>query len=296
MSAPGCLLCFGFGYTAETLARRLAPQGWRIVGTSRSTEKVGAMKALGVTPLLFDAGGARQGVRAALDDATHILSSVPPDEDGNDPVLAAFGQDMARLGERRPIWLGYLSTTGVYGDRGGGWVTERSPLLPTTERGRRRARAERAWRHLAAAAHHPVHLFRLAGIYGPGRNVLAQLKAGRARRIDKPGQIFSRIHVEDAAAMIEAAMMQDALAGIYNLCDDEPTAPEVPVCFGAALLGIEPPPLVAFADAQLSPMGRSFYEDSKKVSNARTKQILGITLRYPSYREGLQALRQAVEA
>jgi nucleoside-diphosphate-sugar epimerase len=225
---------------------------------------------------------------AVLRGVTHLLSSVPPDADG-DPVLRHHAADLAALPGL--AWVGYLSTTGVYGDRQGGWVDEDSNLTPGTERGRRRLAAERAW--LASGL--PVHLFRLAGIYGPGRNQLAGLRAGTAQRIDKPGQVFSRIHVDDIATVLAASIACPSPGRAYNVCDNEAAPPAEVVAHAAGLLGMAPPPLVPFATAELSPMARSFYADSKRVDNARIKAELGVALRYPTYREGLAALLAAGE-
>jgi nucleoside-diphosphate-sugar epimerase len=187
-------------------------------------------------------------------------------------------------------WIAYLSTTGVYGDHGGGWVTEESPLAPNTERGARRLAAERQW----LALPQPAHLFRLAGIYGPGRNQLLTVVDGTARRIIKPGQVFSRIHVDDIAATLEASIASPNPGRAYNVCDDEPCPPQDVVAYAAKLLGKPVPPDIAFVDAALSPMARSFYADSKRVSNRRIREELGVKLLYPTYREGLKALAAAI--
>jgi nucleoside-diphosphate-sugar epimerase len=215
------------------------------------------------------------------------LISVPPDAEG-DPVLAEHAHDIAALRGLR--WLGYLSTTGVYGDRGGGRVDEDSALAPSSERGRRRVAAEAGWLDLHRRQGVPVHIFRLAGIYGPGRSALDTVREGRAQRIDKPGQVFSRIHVADLAAVLRASMARPDPGAIYNVCDDDPAPPEAVIAHACALLGVEPPPLVPFDTADLSPTGRSFYDDNKRVSNRRLKEVLGVTLAYPSYKDGLQAL------
>ncbi|HYM31264.1 MAG TPA: SDR family oxidoreductase [Candidatus Cybelea sp.] len=281
------LFCFGFGYCAEALAARLSPRGFRIAGTCRTESKRAALAARGIEAFLFDRDRPLDDARTALADATHVLSSVPPDSFG-DPVLDHHGDDLGAQGS--VVWAGYLSTTGVYGDRAGDWVDETSPLQPSTERGRRRAAAEAEW--LATWRRHklPVHVFRLAGIYGPGRNQVETARAGSAQRIDKPGQVFSRIHVEDVAAVLQASMVHPNPGAVYNVCDDEPAPPADVVAFACALIGIEPPPLVPFERAKLSEMGRSFFSESKRVSNGRIKAELGVRLRYPSYRQGLQAL------
>lgn len=268
-SKAGRLFCFGLGYTARSLARVLEPAGWRVIGTQRE----GGLR--------FERG--RPLDPALFADATHVLSSVPPDERG-DPVLAEHAADLAQLGGVR--WVGYLSTTGVYGDHAGGWVDEATPENPAGARGRRRVEAESGWRALPL----PVHVFRLAGIYGPGRSQLDALRAGTAKRIDKPGQVFSRIHVDDIAAAVRLSMAAPRPGAIYNLADDEPAPPQEVVAYAAELLGAPPPPLIPFEQAELSPMAASFYAESKRVSNALTKRELGWRPRYPTYREGLRAL------
>jgi nucleoside-diphosphate-sugar epimerase len=277
------LFCFGFGYSAEALARRL-PAGWRIAATCREESKRAALADRGIDAWLFDGETPLSDSATALTGTAHLLSSVPPEKAG-DPVLARHGADIARLGGLR--WAGYLSTTGVYGDRDGGWVDESSELRPTGERGRRRAAAETAWLDLWRRHGLAVHVFRLAGIYGPGRSAFDSLRQGRAQRVDKPGQVFSRIHVEDIAAVLAASMAKPNPGAIYNVCDDDPAAPAEVIAHAADLLGIEPPPLVPFAEARLSDMARSFYADNKRVRNDRIKGELGVELAYPDYRRGL---------
>jgi len=277
--------CFGLGYSAGFLARALAGEGWRIAGTSRD----GAAGADGFAIHRFCRGAPLADAAAALSGTTHLLVSVPPDAAG-DPVLAEHGGDVVALGGLR--WLGYLSTTGVYGDRGGGWVDESSTLRPSGERGRRRLAAEAGWLELHRRHGLPVHVFRLAGIYGPGRNALATVRQGGAQRIDKPGQVFSRIHVADIVQALRASMARPDPGAVYNVCDDDPAPPEAVIAHACRLLGREPPPLVPFERADLSPMARSFYDDNKRVANRRLKAALGVRLRYPSYRDGLAALLQ----
>ncbi len=281
---PPRLFCFGLGFSARALAARLQALGWRIAGTTRTPERAAALRDEGIEALLFDRGRPLDDAAAALEGATHLLSSVPPDEAG-DPVIDQHGADISAC--RNLAWVGYLSTTGVYGDRDGGWVDEDSTLEPTGSRGERRVAAERAWLALEGL---PVHLFRLAGIYGPGRSALDTVRAGRAQRIDKPGQVFSRIHVEDIASVLEASMAKPNPGAAYNLCDDAAAPPAEVIAYACELLGVAPPPLIPFDQAELSPMGRSFYRDNKRVSNRRIKEELGVTLAYPDYRTGLQAL------
>lgn len=280
------LFCFGLGYVARTLALRLKAKGWDVAGTSRGDEGLQAIKDLGCGAYQFD--GSSAVPEEALDSATHVLVSAPPDEAG-DPVLRAGERQLAGRA-RQFAWVGYLSTTGVYGDHGGGWVDETTPPAPVTERGERRLEAENAWLRLCRDRGLAVHIFRLPGIYGPGRNQLAAIVTGTAKRLVKPGQVFSRIHVEDIAGVLDASMMRPAPGGIYNVADDEPAPPQDVVTFAAALLGQPPPPEVPFEEAALSPMAQSFYGESKRVSNRRIKEELGYQLLYPSYREGLRAL------
>ena len=279
------LFCFGLGYTGRVLARRLAAEGWIVGGTCRTAAKAMALRAAGSAVEVFHRDHPLP--RGALAGITHLLVSVPPDAAG-DPVLAIHGDDIAGIEGLR--WLGYLSTTGVYGDRGGGWVDESAELSPTGERGRRRVAAEAGWLDLWRRRDVPVHIFRLAGIYGPGRSPFEALRAGTAKRIDKPGQVFSRIHVEDLAQVLARSISRPRPGAVYNVCDDDPAAPEAVVAFAAALLGVPAPPLVPLEAAELSPMARSFYGDNKRVSNRQIKSELGVTLEYPDYRSGLAAI------
>lgn len=285
------LFCFGLGYSAQALASRLSLQGLSVSGTVRSADKAGRLSAQGLATSVFDGGElAVEGARA-LASARLLLASVPPDPAG-DPVLRRYGAWLA--GRARQFdWVGYLSTTGVYGDRAGGWVDEASALLPSGPRGRRRVEAEAAWLALHAEAGLPVHIFRLAGIYGPGRSAFDALRDGTARRIDKPGQVFSRIHVDDLAGVLAASITRPQPGRIYNVCDDEPASPAEVVAHAAGLLGVPVPPLVSLDEAQLSDMGRSFYADNKRVRNDRMKRELAVSLAYPSYREGLAAILAA---
>lgn len=282
------LFCFGYGFSASTLANKLAGGDWTVSGTCRGAEKAAAMTHAGIDPVLFAPEQPLGDIDSMLTGVTHLLISIPPDDDG-DRVLTAYGADFERLASQFD-WVGYLSTTGVYGDLGGDWVDEYSPLAPTSKRGERRLKAENAWFGLHGKCGLPVHVFRLPGIYGPGRNAFENLKAGTAKRIDKPGQVFSRVHVEDIAGGLAASIAKPDPGRIYNLCDDLPAAPRDVIEFAAGLMGIDPPPLVPFESADLSPMARSFYADSKQVSNARIKQELNLVLKYPTYREGLRAL------
>ena len=284
------LFCFGLGYSALALARRLIASGWSVTGTCRSADRQARLRAAGFAAVLFDRD--RPVDVALLDGITHLLVSVPPDAAG-DPVLEMHGHDIAVLPALS--WLGYLSTTGVYGDRGGGWVDETAALLPTGERGRRRVAAEQGWLDLWRGHGVPVHIFRLAAIYGPGRSAFDALCAGTARRIDKPGQVFSRIHVEDLASVLTASIERPRPAAVYNVCDDDPAPPAEVVAHAAELLGSELPPLVPLDTAGLSPLARSFYDDNKRVANRLIKTELGVALRYPDYRTGLAAILASPE-
>jgi nucleoside-diphosphate-sugar epimerase len=266
------------------LTRRLAGSGWVIGGTCRTSEKAASLRATGLCADLFDRD--RPVGQKALNGITHLLVSVPPDAEG-DPVLARHGDAIAAMALS---WVGYLSTTGVYGDRQGGWVDEAAALLPTGERGRRRVAAEQGWLDLWRDRGVPVHVFRLAGIYGPGRNAFDALRAGTAKRIDKAGQVFSRIHIADLTSVLIASIRQPRPGAVYNVCDDAPSPSEAVVSHAAALLGLPAPPLVPLAAAGFSPMARSFYDDNKRVSNRLIKTEFGVALRYPDYRTGLAAI------
>ncbi|MCF3594782.1 SDR family oxidoreductase [Rhodobacteraceae bacterium LMO-12] len=274
------LLTFGHGYSATALARLLTPLGWALHGTTRDPERLDAIAAQGVAPILWPG----TDPRPALAKATHLLLSAAPDENG-DPVIAEFGSDMAQYAPNLE-WVGYLSTTGVYGDHQGGWVDETTPLTPSTKRGHHRVLAERQWQQLGT----PLHIFRLAGIYGPGRGPFAKVRHGTARRIIKPNQVFSRIHVDDIAQTLLASIKRPNPGAIYNVCDNDPAPPQDVLAHAAELLGMPPPPEESYTTAEMTPMARSFYAESKRVHNDRIKQELGVSLLYPSYRDGLPAL------
>lgn len=271
------LLVLGYGYTAAALAERLLPQGWQIIGTTREADKLAAMQAQGVEALLWPCDLAEVCARA-----THILASAAPDANGDPFLQAALSQIETSAAE----WLGYLSTTAVYGDHAGAWVDENTPVTPQSLRAVLRVLAEKQWLALAP----PAHIFRLAGIYGPGRGPFQKVREGTARRIIKPGQVFSRIHVDDIALALEASLNHPNPGRIYNVCDDDPAPPEDVIGHAATLLGLPVPPEVPYEAADLSPMARSFYGESKKVSNARLRHELAVDLRYPTYREGLAEL------
>lgn len=275
------LLSFGHGYSAQALERLLLPQGWRVIGTTRSDDKAAAFMARGVEPRIWPGAD----MIPALDAATHLLISASPD-DGSDPVLDVLhDQIAARAGQL--AWVGYLSTTGVYGDHDGDWVDETTPLTPATKRGQARVAAEAAWQAIPGL---PLHIFRLAGIYGPGRGPFAKVRNGTARRIIKDGQVFSRTHVADIARVLAASIARPNPGAIYNVCDDDPAPPQDVIAYAAALLGLPVPDAVRFEDADMTPMARSFYAESKKVRNDRIKDELRVDLLFPDYRSGLRAL------
>lgn len=264
------LLCLGYGYVASAFARLLQPRGWRVSGTYRSAPPEGVTAVRFGDPALVDA------IRAA--DA--ILVSAPPTDDGD--VMAPLVRDApARPG----AWIGYLSTTGVYGDRGGGWVSEDDAPAPLSGPARLRVAAEAQWTPLGA------HIFRLPGIYGPGRSALDRVRDRTARRVVKPGLVHARIHVDDIAAALAASLARPRPGRIYNIADDAPTPPEEVIAYAAALLGVAPPPETPWTPDAVPPNARRFYEESRRVSNARAKAELGWAPLYPSYREGLAAIR-----
>jgi len=273
------LLIFGHGYSGRAIALAAVRQGYHVTVTSRQTDAAMLDHGVNIIPFV--------DAEAAIEDATHIVTTAAPDERG-DPVLARYAAQIAVAGAL--TWIGYLSTTGVYGNRDGGWVDETTTPAPQSARAERRVAAEAAWADFNVA----VDIFRLAGIYGPGRSMFDDLRDGTARRVVKPGHLFGRIHRDDIALGVLAAIRQNRTAGvrIFNFSDDEPAASANVVVEAARLLGVAPPPPVDFADAvaQMSPMGRSFWAENRRVANARTKAELGIAWQYPSYREGLAAI------
>ena len=285
------LVCFGLGYSAEHFVGMFGDGFERIIGTVRGVERAAVLNARfagRLKALPFDGSSPTPVLVGAIGEADLALISIPQTEIG-DPVLVAFGQ--ALLHARRLRSIVYLSTVGVYGDHGGAWVDEETPPRPDSVRGHSRLLAERAWQDLGARSGAAIVVLRLAGIYGPGRNALTQIAAGTARRVVKPGQVFNRIHVADIAQAIDAAFARKA-AGIFNVVDDEPTAPGEPIVFAAQLLGREPPPEIPFAEAKpnLSPLALSFWQECRRVRNDKLKRELGVTLLYPTYRDGLRAL------
>ena len=276
------LFCFGLGYCADYLSAKLIKQGWQVSATCRTSEKAAVLEASGIRPVLLS------GKKVTVTDfgkADHILISVPPEQDGSDPALNFAGAALAALQDQIK-WVGYLSTTGVYGDHQGAWIDEETPAGLLSERGQRRVAAEAQW----AATGLPMHYFRLAGIYGPGRNSLRALQNGTARRVVKQGQVFSRIHLADITRILEASIANPNAGRAYSVCDDTPAPPQDVVTYAAELIGVSPPALQDFATAELSPMARSFYGENKRIRNNRIKEELGVSLEYPDYRAGLSAL------
>ncbi len=287
MTMPHTLFCFGFGYCAQYLTPHLIRNGWTVTGTTRSEAGVDRIRAAGAEPLIWPGGD----IATPMGHADHLLISAAPDADG-DPVLAGMASAIADLAPGLR-WVGYLSTTGVYGDRGGGWVDETTPLAPTTRRGRHRVRAEADWQSLAGRCGLPLHIFRLAGIYGPGRGPFAKVRNNTARRIIKENQVFSRIHVEDIARVLLASIRRPDPGAIYNVCDDLAAPPQDVIAHAARLLGMPLPPAIPFDQADMSPMAKSFYAESKRVRNDRIKSELGVKLLYPDYEVGLEELLKA---
>jgi nucleoside-diphosphate-sugar epimerase len=289
------LICFGFGYSAEHFVGMFGERFERIVGTVRSAERAAVLNAHGDDrrhALVFDGTQATPELRSAIDEADLALVSAPPDEHG-DPVLRVLGDALGQAKRLRSI--AYLSTIGVYGDRDGAWVDEETPALPSSPRARERLAAEQAWQELGERRGASVAILRLAGIYGPGQNALVQIARGNARRIVKPGQVFNRIHVRDIAQAIDAAFARRA-SGIFNVADDEPTPPADPIAYAAQLVNVEAPPEIRFEDAApgMSPMALSFWQECRRVKNDKLKRALGVSLMYPTYREGLRALVASV--
>lgn len=279
------LFVFGVGFSSTAFIDRVRDRCEWVGGTTRSQEKADQLQSRNIQPFLFDGTMPGDGIAEALKEATHVLLSIAPGEAG-DPVLRHHAADLAAA---RPDWIGYLSTVGVYGNHDGAWVDEETPCKPVSKRSVERVGAENAWLSFAEEHEVSVQIFRLSGIYGPGRNAFENIRKGKARRLVKPGQVFNRIHVADIAGALEAAMA-NPVTRIFNVTDDEPAPPQDVVAYAASLLGVEPPPEVPFETADLTPMARSFYGENKRVSNARVKNDLGYSFQYPDYRAALTAL------
>jgi uncharacterized protein YbjT (DUF2867 family) len=281
------LVVLGMGYSSTAFVAAGRGLFGSIAASVRSADKAALLRSGGIDAHVLTAAGPPPGLIAAIARADALLMSIPA-EDGGDPVLPWLGDALAtapHLG-----WIGYLSTVGVYGDHQGAWVTEASELRATSRRGVNRIAAERGWLQLGQASGKAVQVFRLAGIYGPGRNQLEAIRAGTARRIIKAGQMFSRIHVDDIAGACLASLKAPVPGAIYNVADNEPAAPQDVIAYAAGLLGLPPPPEEPFERAAMSPMARSFYMDSRRISNLRLSKDLGYQPRHPTYREGLAAL------
>lgn len=287
------LFCFGYGYSCDYLGHALLQEGgWSVSGTTRDSTKRERLKKRGIEAHIFDYEHPLVDPSYILEGTTHLLISVPPGDQG-DPAFVAHAQDLLKIPTLE--WVGYLSTTGVYGDRDGEWVDENSELRPSSKRGSRRVKAEEQWLSINDAQKFPVHIFRLAGIYGPGRSALDTIRAGSARRIDKPGHAFSRVHVEDIVGVLQASMAAPHAGRAYNVCDDVAAASHEVISHACGLLKRAEPPLIPFDQADMSPMARSFYNDNKRVRNDRMKEELGFTLKYKDYKEGLRGCLEAEE-
>lgn len=286
------ILILGLGYSAGFFARAALARGWEVTGTVRSAEKAAELSRAGIRTLVFGGFAVSSALAKAVAEAEAILVSVQPAEDG-DPALSPLRAALMAAPNLR--WIGYLSTIGVYGDQGGAWIDEATPPAPTNARTRQRVDIEEAWLQLGRDSGKPAQVFRLSGIYGPGRNAIAKLREGKATRLIKPGQVFNRIHVDDIAGVLMASLAQPRQGAIYNVTDDEPGPPQDVITFAAELIGLEAPPEIPFEQATLSPMAASFYGESKRVSNALVKREFGYAFRYPTYREALRALAAAGE-
>lgn len=287
------LFCFGYGYSAHYLGEALKKNNeqWRLSGTTRDKNRARALKQKSVNVHEFKRQTPLLDATSTLKSVTHLLISTPPDDDG-DPAYLSHAIDIAKMPALK--WVGYLSTTGIYGDRGGRWVNEKSGVTPTSRRGSRRAKAEEQWLSLHKTANLPVHIFRLAGIYGPNRSALDSVQAGIARRIYKPDHSFGRIHVEDIARILIQSFHSPAPGNIYNVCDDLPAPSHLVIEHACTLLNITPPPLIPFEDANLAPMTRSFYSENRRVRNDKIKCDLGVELKYKDYKLGLKGCLDAM--
>jgi nucleoside-diphosphate-sugar epimerase len=276
------LLVFGAGFSARACALRTLSMFARVRGTTRTARKADDLQALGIEPVIFD-GSMTPAITAAIASATHLLVSIAPEADG-DPVIKACGNAISA--SRKLEWVCYLSTVGVYGDHDGNWVTEDTPCRPVSARSVERVAAENEWIELCRGMGVPLAILRLSGIYGPGRNAFVNIANGTSRRLVKPGQVFNRIHRDDIAEAFALACERKA-PGIFNITDDEPAPPQDVVGAAHEIAGVAPPPEIDFATAELSPMARSFYGENKRVSNAKSKAVLGIRYAYPDYRAAL---------
>ena len=288
---------FGAGFSGREIGRQILATGIPVWGTTRNEENFAALNDRGVRPVLFDGDCLTEEIASSLEDTTHLIVSIAPPRDENvqapdspvDPVLISFADQKLKSIAPKLEWIGYLSTVGVYGDHDGAWIDENTAPAPTSERSRQRARAEAEWLAVGEALNLPVGVFRLSGIYGPGRNALVNADKGTSRRLVKKDQVFNRIHVRDIAKALALAARQKA-AGLLNITDDEPAPPQDVVAFAHALMGTEAPPEIEFETADISPMARSFYGENKRVSNAKSKQMLGVEYTWPNYRVALKRM------
>lgn len=288
------LFCFGYGYTADYLGHELQThdEGWTIGGTTRDPERRNELLARRIRARIFDYEHPIDDPKTLFGRFSHLLISTPPDDQG-DPVFNMHAEELINMPNIE--WVGYLSSTGVYGNRNGGTVDETSEVIPASRRGSRRALAEQQWYSLYEKHGLPVHIFRLSGIYGPGRSALDSVRAGTARRIDKPGHVFNRIHVEDIIQTLLASFQNLNPGQIYNLADDVPVPSHEVIAEACALLNIPTPPLQKYEEADLSPIAQSFYKDNKHVLNDKIKRDLGVDLKYSNYRDGLRGCLAAEE-
>ncbi len=281
------LFCFGLGYTGNALGNILLKEGWQVSGTCRTTKEQSELNLQGFKTYRFDDAHTEAGLLESLTSASHLLSTVPPGNSG-DPILPFLEKNLIKTDSFS--WAGYLSTTGVYGHRDGRWVDENSETRPLSLRGQKRLIAEQAWQNLSNQYSLPLHIFRLSAIYGPGRNSLLRVLEGKARRIDQPGLFFSRIHLTDLVQVLRASIEKPSPDHIYNVGDDLPAPPEEVIRFACELLNIDPPPLVPLEKCEMSDLAKSFYQDSKRVSNSRIKNELGVRLEFPDFKAGLTSL------
>lgn len=287
------LFCFGYGYTCDYLGHELLSRGgWSVAGTTRDREKRTSLRARGIQAHIFDHEHPLADPHLILQGTTHLIISTPPDDEG-DPAYAMHAADILEIPTLE--WVGYLSTTGVYGDRAGEWIDENAELTPSSRRGSRRVRAEEQWLSLQRDHGLAVEIFRLAGIYGPGRSALDSVRAGVARRINKPGHAFGRIHVEDIVQTLLASFERPNPGQIYNVVDDVPAPSHEVIAYACELLGRPAPPMVDFEEANLAPITRSFYMDNRRVKNDRIKTELGVHLKYPDFQAGLRGCKEAEE-
>ena len=281
MKSP-CLLIFGHGYTASALVDHLGTEDWEIFGTTRNVDTADLLKENNITPLMWSDD---TSIKSVIKRSNCILHSIAPTE-VEDPVYEKFAEDIIARSINLS-WVGYLSTTSVYGNHDGQWVDEKTPVNPSGNRGLLRVNAENTW---ARINNLPLHIFRLAGIYGEGRSPLDKIRSGKAQLISKPGQFFSRIHVEDIAQVLKASIEMPNRGSIYNVCDDMPAAPDEVLAYAAKLLNYPEPPRIDFEAAELSPMAKSFYSDNKRVNNHLIKNEFSLALKFPNFKAGLDAL------